>query len=103
MKHILNFTAFMGINIPIGMFITGWSISTLFNWFIVPFGIEPIGFAHALGLSALCGCLFSVGIVMQLNNIKESEEWFLTWIRTISIWAGMIICVCLGWFYKIMM
>ena len=36
---------------PILFFIQGWSISTLWNWFIAPLGTPQIGIATALGIS----------------------------------------------------
>ncbi len=51
---------------PILFIIQGWSISTLWNWFIAPLGVPQIGVATALGISLTTSLLRFKG--------RESEE-----------------------------
>ena len=38
---------------------TGFTVSVLWGWFIVPLGVAQIGFAHAYGISLLGSALMS--------------------------------------------
>jgi hypothetical protein len=38
---------------------TGFTVSVLWGWFIVPLGVAQIGFAHAYGISLLGSVLMS--------------------------------------------
>lgn len=45
--------------------VLGW------GWFIVPFGVEPIGYAHALGISVFIGLLTHEGYKTN-NSFKDA-------------------------------
>lgn len=44
------------VSIPLGLY-KGWVIHLLWRWFVVPLGVDPIGVAHAWGLSLLVGLM----------------------------------------------
>jgi|SRR5690606_6413695 len=47
---------------------TGFTVSVLWGWFIVPLGVAQIGFAHAYGISLMGSVLMST---RGLNNNDE--------------------------------
>ena len=47
-----------GVLIAIGSIpITGWVISVMWRWFVVPLHVPQIGIAHAMGLSLLLAAI----------------------------------------------
>ena len=52
---------FVLLSIPFFIVLSGLVIKMLWGWFVVPFGIQPIGIAHALGLGVLCNYLTDRG------------------------------------------
>ena len=40
---------------PIVLLVTGQVFMDMWEWFVVPLGVRPIGFWHALGLSSVAG------------------------------------------------
>ena len=91
MKHVLGFL----VLIPVSVFIWGWAISTLFNWFVSPLGVDNISFVHALGLSCLLG-LFKVGLATQAD-VKENSE---PWAHFVGQLIGVSLIVGMGWVYN---
>lgn len=41
------------ITIPISVVLTGWALSILVGWFLVPLGFPTVGLWHAAGISAI--------------------------------------------------
>jgi len=37
----------------LGLMWTGFCLSSLWGWFVVPLGVNPIGIAHAIGISTV--------------------------------------------------
>lgn len=57
--------ALVGVMILLALF-GAFTISTLWGWFIVPFGVQSISLAHAYGLSVLASVFMSTrGLVEQ--------------------------------------
>lgn len=57
--------ALVGVMILLALF-GAFTISTLWGWFVVPFGVQTISLAHAYGLSVLASVFMSTrGLVEQ--------------------------------------
>lgn len=39
----------------VGAVMSGWVLSVMWGWFVVPFGVPPIGIAWAIGISLVVG------------------------------------------------
>ena len=50
--YLLGGLAMVGVMILLALF-GAFTISTLWGWFVVPFGVQQIGLAHAYGLSII--------------------------------------------------
>lgn len=53
----------------VGIIVRGFVVSIGWGWFIVPLGVQQIGFDHALGLSAFIGCL-----AHQIETTKPQKD-----------------------------
>ncbi len=67
--------AILGIVVAAAAFLTGyalWSgfvLSILWGWFLVPLGVPAIGTAHAIGIAVVMG-------MFHRNNAKRDDEGF---------------------------
>ena len=61
--------ALVGVMILLALF-GAFTISTLWSWFVVPFGVQTISLAHAYGLSVLASVFMST---RGLNNTKAAD------------------------------
>lgn len=68
---------------------TGFIVSVLWGWFIVPLGVAQIGFAHAYGISLLGSVLMST----RGLNINGEGGW-MTVVAGIGI---NLLALLLGW------
>jgi hypothetical protein len=73
-----------------------FTIMCFWSWFIVPFGVKPIGFAHALGLSMIVSYLqhrqkmvFNPDVVLKRPFLKVMKDRF-TW-NFIGLGMGYIV------------
>lgn len=53
---------------PFLVMLRGYMLSSLWEWFVVPLDVRPIGVVHAIGFSIL------VGIFTGLKKNKESPD-----------------------------
>jgi len=68
---------------------TGFTISVLWGWFIVPLGVAQIGFAHAYGISLVSSVLLSTRGV----DVSGENGW-----RTAAIGILInLIALLFGW------
>lgn len=77
------------IGVPFAFAVGAWyglAISMNWNWFIVPLGVPPITFGHAMGFSVLTGLFLS-----WLPKISESKT---IWI---NILVGPPLAIASGW------
>jgi uncharacterized membrane protein YgaE (UPF0421/DUF939 family) len=89
MKYLLLLLTF-----PISLILGGWCVSTLFNWFISPLGIDTIGIMHGAGIACILN-LFKIGLAGDPNLSMEDTEDTMTTI--VGIWIAMLIMVGTGW------
>lgn len=61
--------ALVGVMILLALF-GAFTISTLWGWFVVPFGVQTISLAHAYGLSVLASVFMST---RGLSNTKAVD------------------------------
>ena len=61
--------ALVGVMILLALF-GAFTISTLWSWFVVPFGVQSISLAHAQGLSVLTSVFMST---RGLSNTKAAD------------------------------
>ena len=66
--------ALVGVMILLALF-GAFTISTLWGWFVVPFGVQTISLAHAYGLSVLASVFVST---RGLSNNTKAADTLLT-------------------------
>jgi len=78
----------------IATLLKGIALISLWNWFVVPLGVMPIGFWHALGLSSLITYLTIYQIPEKTPNPTKSliESCILS-----------LIILFFGWIYHMFM
>ena len=54
--------------LPFGVAWRGYVLSVMWGWFVTPFGADPIGVAHAIGLSAALAMLTKSGAKSDPDN-----------------------------------
>lgn len=64
MKIAVSLLAF-----AVGIVVRGFVISIGWGWFVVPLGVAPIGFAHALGIS-----VFAATMTHQIDTNKPEKD-----------------------------
>lgn len=65
--------ALVGVMILLALF-GAFTISTLWGWFVVPFGVQTISLAHAYGLSVLASVFMSTrGLVEQKAAVTLAQ------------------------------
>lgn len=65
--------ALVGVMILLALF-GAFTISTLWSWFVVPFGVQAISLAHAYGLSVLVSVFMSTrGLVQQKAAVTLAQ------------------------------
>jgi hypothetical protein len=74
-KPTLGFYITFGILNLVTSIFSGYAVSTLWEWFVVPLGVPSIGLFHAIGLVVL-GTVFTMGItqVLAILNMNTSEN-----------------------------
>lgn len=63
----MKFLAFLAMMF-ISVLVTGWAVSTLWGWFVVPLGVQALSFAHAYGISTMAS------VFMGTRGIKDEVE-----------------------------
>ena len=53
---VLSIVAFAAILVPFSI-LSGWALSWLWLWFLVPLGVPAIGLAHSIGIVSLVSFL----------------------------------------------
>lgn len=59
---------------PVVMIWRGYVLSILWAWFVVPFGLPPLGIAGAIGLSYVVSLMSGVAYIDPLNDDDEPLE-----------------------------
>lgn len=88
------YVVFVCVSVPLLVLYTGYCFSTLWTWFIVPFGVSPISVMHAAGL-LLFATLINNGRAM-VDYEKNKWEIF-----RVILMPGM--CLIFGYIYKLFM
>jgi hypothetical protein len=110
-KPTLGFYITFGILSLVTSIFSGYAVSTLWGWFVVPLGAPSIGLFHAIGLVVL-GQVFTIGItqtlaVLNMNtseNVSEEENY--TRLNTALGFVGILlpaIALGSGYICKILM
>ncbi len=85
--------------VPISFAVTGWVLSVLWGWFVVPLGLKQIGLAHAIGLSTVVGLM--TGVLEQQNSAELEKRPF--WSRLLVSTFIRLLVLGMGWvIHKIM-
>jgi hypothetical protein len=77
--------------LPIYVVLCGYLFSKLFLWFVVPFGVAPIGIAHSLGLTMMYGFITTKYDDYKKAQKRTTEEK----LDIISYNIGFLICTLL--------
>lgn len=62
--------------LPVAIAVRGWSIMLLWAWFIVPLGVVPVGWAHALGLSVFAALFVRSKPSKEEGGARVLESFF---------------------------
>lgn len=54
----------------VGTILEGWAVSKLWNWFLVPMGLNPIPTSIGVGLS----CLVYLVAISRKRHVTENQE-----------------------------
>lgn len=77
----------------IGTLWSGFCLSCLWRWFLVPLGVPPVGVAHAIGLAALASLLVRGG--SSSFDADDALE------RTVALFLVSVVLpaffLCVGW------
>lgn len=76
-----------------GMFLNGWVISILWNWFLVPLDVMPIGILHACGLVMLVRLLvIDKGLSFtQTKNTPIKNQFVISLTPLIVLLVGYVV------------
>jgi hypothetical protein len=80
--------------IPVGILMTGFVISRLWEWFMVPLGVSAITLPHAYGLTILVGLLSMRGMS---SDMKSQEDTSMAKSVFLMVWMAVIMPL-LAWF-----
>ena len=80
----------------VSMFISGWAITSLWAWFIVPLGVMVISYPHALGISAFIS-FFKIGLAGEKHENNAISDIFGRWLGT---QATVALVVGFGWIFQ---
>ena len=72
----------------------GYAMAVLWAWFMVPLGLDPIGKAHALGLSLLVGML-----TYGSGTGKSGDEFGIAHALIVGI-VHPFVCIGVGWLIR---
>ena len=85
--------------VTLSSILSGWVLTILWGWFLVPFGIQQIGIAHGIGL-CLVGRLMMGGANGHVKEDK-SEPPTDRFLRSLGVLVGVPLFVLLvGWIVK---
>lgn len=74
------------------LLLRAWAVSKMWLWFVVPLGLPPIGYAHALGISLFVGWL-----TYQTPSTDQDDGFWLRSLLTSFIAPPVL--VLFGWLY----
>lgn len=86
----VGFVVLAVVLLIISALITGWAVSTLWGWFIVPLGVEDITYIHAIGVAIFIG--------MFTNSASENSDKDNEWLaKAVAKLLWPVLAVGLGW------
>lgn len=101
-----DFQAFLGavamaaVAIIGGWLLSGWVLTILWGWFIVPtFGLPRLGIAPALGVSLVVGYLTRHWVDVKSPERTSAERWT----RTFAITLSPLLSLGMGWVVHLFM
>ena len=84
----------------IGIFLGGFTIMWLWEWFITPFGLMSIGIYHAIGIDLLITYITSQINSFNAKPLEERTMYEETFVKT-SIILSPIIYLVLGYLIQL--
>ena len=81
--------------IPVNIFVTGFVVSYLWLWFLVPLGLPVISLAHAFGIA-----VFAEALTFKLDQGEDNNDKdrvIVTAARSLVTAACMMIMLFVGW------
>lgn len=73
---------------------SGFLLSRLWEWFVVPLGVRPLSLAHAIGVALL------VGLFLPWRYRDEALPEGGIWALVFSSWCGSLLILGLGYFLR---
>uniref|UniRef100_A0A6M3XT23 Holin n=1 Tax=viral metagenome TaxID=1070528 RepID=A0A6M3XT23_9ZZZZ len=92
MKKVSNFLVLLALGV---LLLRGFVLLKLWLWFIIPFGADPISFAHSVGL-----CVIGLFFTFRYNGGEDTEN------QEINKWMRVILplfCLLYGYIFKYFM
>jgi hypothetical protein len=87
---------------PFSTLFTGYVLSVLWGWFVVPvFHVQQLSIHYAYGLSLLISVLlFSVTSAVLIYNSSDADKKSSvekSWTHSIAVWVGYGFALLVGW------
>tara|TARA_Y100000310_G_C20644074_1_gene795597 strand:+ start:368 stop:670 length:303 start_codon:yes stop_codon:yes gene_type:complete len=89
--------AVIGIYVVYLLTVTLITIVALWDWFIIPFGLPPIGYAHALGLSIVLNFLIPADAILSKVNDIRKDQGESKWMFPITMGLRPPLTLLFGW------
>ncbi len=97
---ILAFLVFIAL-IAGYIFFGAYTLTMLWQWFVVPLGVKPIGILHAMGLSMFVGYFKGKAVYEEKPEDVPTAEWIAQKLVNFYTKVGVILAV--GWVYSLFM
>lgn len=88
------------VTIPVALFLKAFALCYLWEWFIVPLGMDPIGKAHALGIATVV-CMLTPDHTPKSSDDGDPFAKMLSAIF-VSVF-GPLFALFFGWLAHLMM
>jgi hypothetical protein len=80
----------------VAVLVRGLTLTYLWDWFIAPLGVMPIGVAHAVGISGIVGFL-----THDMTTAKDKEKGFFVQMLSSAIYS--LLALGFGWIAHLFM
>ena len=99
MKSVINALLYIVLSL-LSILLTGFTISVLWEWFVVPLGVTPIGMANAFGLSVMIMFFKIRGRKDFVKDVLVEKSETRKWIEHL---VTPVIALTIGWLTTLFM
>lgn len=96
----MGYILFYLVMIPFGFFWGAYVESILWQWFIVPLGVQPISLYQAAGISFLfISFMGARGLDLKTKDTRDKQEKAVSWFAIIVFGPAMLLLF--GWLARL--